>query len=1004
MPRGRGVQGPTTYIKASTPGGTTYWYAQGREHEGFTADPAQVAAIAGTGYPIWYIDYVYGDTTPRSYVTQQTQSGQQARELTATALEGPVAVQYGQGRIGGSVFYASSVGNALTMAFGLSNGPNHSLVKAEIGEHEIFSAGGGHFGLGALFNFYPGLQSPPAADPLLLAATGASGSTFERYPLLSYAVGQFYYNSETWGTTSGWPEPKWTIKGRLVYDPRTGLTVWSDNPALCLLDYLTNDVYGVGFPLAAIDLASVSEAANYCDVLVADEKRHRLNLTVMREAAQSVWVDTIRAHFRCRLLDRGGIMVFVVDKVRATDHYLTDANTTPGDLEQVGGDSIPNRVTVGFVDPGKDYNTVPAVAETGALQAGLEIAVPADYVLEGCSTASEAARQAWYLLNKLQANLRVSLAVNALTGITIEPGDVCDYTSARLGLTNQLLRVLRVSGSTVTTEFLLDCEPYNPGLYSDATVPVETKPTTTLASPLATPTPPTGLTLTEEMYYPQNEWPRSRIKIEWTPSTWAYYGGTRIRVLRSGGVPYDLGVFRSGPAYIESSDDLALYFVSADTVSSAAPGLYSTPAIATLQAQNKQDPPTDVPNVFAAIEETGVRLFWQPANDVDLVGYEVRYISADQAGPLDWEHARIVQTPIAALTITHNPPFGNWIYFVKAIDSGRRYSANPAVIAVAFLSKTIEAGADVDGEYIFGLLDYEERYGSPAGLRYRAGGNLVIENLGNTSGLTQIVYLTGGALEMTADEIDAECLAAGYTSFEEWEENSEYYLNGAPPWAPLFDSTVETSSVGYTMPISSNFGPGLRLREWRMHLPNTLLVGPYIGRPNVQAFAELYTNFYNQDTSLPWNGTLPAHIQIGPVVKSPRTGFSDGKGILLSTNSPWDQEVIEQTDVFFDEDGRAAIGGTWRVEQRDEPVLRGTAVSNGAGVVSVVFPTALPAGVVPIVKISSATAVYTSSATNTGFTATLYHPVTGAVMPALNVYYTVIDTGFGGLINTWDMH
>ena len=31
------------------------------------------------------------------------------------------------------------------------------------------------------------------------------------------------------------------VKGRKVYDPRTTSTVWSDNAALCVLDYLLSD-------------------------------------------------------------------------------------------------------------------------------------------------------------------------------------------------------------------------------------------------------------------------------------------------------------------------------------------------------------------------------------------------------------------------------------------------------------------------------------------------------------------------------------------------------------------------------------------------------------------------------------------------------------------------------------------------------------------------------------------------------------------------------------------
>ena len=57
-----------------------------------------------------------------------------------------------------------------------------------------------------------------------------------------------------------------TIKGKEVYDPRTAGTGWSDNPALCLRDYLTSD-YGLSEETTNIDDTVVTSAANACDVV-----------------------------------------------------------------------------------------------------------------------------------------------------------------------------------------------------------------------------------------------------------------------------------------------------------------------------------------------------------------------------------------------------------------------------------------------------------------------------------------------------------------------------------------------------------------------------------------------------------------------------------------------------------------------------------------------------------------------------------------------------------------
>lgn len=66
------------------------------------------------------------------------------------------------------------------------------------------------------------------------------------------------------------------IKGVKVYDPRdtnhsqtdSSTWEWSDNPALCLLDYLTNSEYGCGVSYDRIDIDSFKDLANTCDEVI----------------------------------------------------------------------------------------------------------------------------------------------------------------------------------------------------------------------------------------------------------------------------------------------------------------------------------------------------------------------------------------------------------------------------------------------------------------------------------------------------------------------------------------------------------------------------------------------------------------------------------------------------------------------------------------------------------------------------------------------------------------
>ena len=100
---------------------------------------------------------------------------------------------------------------------------------------------------------------------------------------VAYAVERLYLDKNH-PAFQGEPSTQYLVKGRLLYDPRLDSTVtggsgshrqatpstwaWTDNPAICLLDYITNTEYGRGLAYSTIDLAAIMTAANSCDVLV----------------------------------------------------------------------------------------------------------------------------------------------------------------------------------------------------------------------------------------------------------------------------------------------------------------------------------------------------------------------------------------------------------------------------------------------------------------------------------------------------------------------------------------------------------------------------------------------------------------------------------------------------------------------------------------------------------------------------------------------------------------
>ena len=92
---------------------------------------------------------------------------------------------------------------------------------------------------------------------------------------------------------NGLPNVSVVAKGKKVFDPRSGLTEYSTNPALCLRDYFTNTTYGVGD--SSINDTALNAAANVCEegVAVADRSStfvvHKVEAPANAPAVNGHW-------------------------------------------------------------------------------------------------------------------------------------------------------------------------------------------------------------------------------------------------------------------------------------------------------------------------------------------------------------------------------------------------------------------------------------------------------------------------------------------------------------------------------------------------------------------------------------------------------------------------------------------------------------------------------------------------------------------------------------------
>lgn len=118
-------------------------------------------------------------------------------------------------------------------------------------------------------HFYP---DGGVADPLVVANDPNRSTAL--FTNVAYVTSVYKYNRDD-PQYNGVPTAQFVVEGLKVCPvvgpkgARTlGTKTYSNNPALCLLDYLTNTVYGRGLPLDELDLDSFYDAAQLCERVV----------------------------------------------------------------------------------------------------------------------------------------------------------------------------------------------------------------------------------------------------------------------------------------------------------------------------------------------------------------------------------------------------------------------------------------------------------------------------------------------------------------------------------------------------------------------------------------------------------------------------------------------------------------------------------------------------------------------------------------------------------------
>lgn len=289
-------------------------------------------------------------------------------------------------------------------------------------------------------------------DFILNNTFGSSWTTAHDGKDVAWVAIQYQYDEKVYDT--GKPEITFTVRGKICYDPRLdpepGVNVddvayraWTDNPALCLVDYMLDEYLGVGEDPERIDWFLVIAAANVCDeevTLPDSETQARYTCNVVLEAAVtdderreniSILAGAMMGH----IVFRGGVWRIYAGCAASPTFELTEADFVGrySIQTEMPGNEVYNIVRGQFVDADRHYQLVefePQSIASYITTDGDEL--PREVTFPACDNQYEAQRNARIVLKRSRLKKRLT-ATFGMSVYRIRPWDVGYVTFAALG-------------------------------------------------------------------------------------------------------------------------------------------------------------------------------------------------------------------------------------------------------------------------------------------------------------------------------------------------------------------------------------------------------------------------------------------------------------------------------------------------------------------------------------------------------------------------------------------
>ena len=612
------------------------------------AGGAFVAAVAaGTAFGLTAFATAFAIGAGLSMVSRalapKPNIGAQMRGITQTTREPASSrkIIYGRMRVGGQVVFISHSGEDnkyLHMAIAFATHEIQAYDEIWFNDNKIWDSTVGFRGS---WGNYVAIDRKfgTAGQTASTQLTGANALWTSDHKLSGIAYIAFRLEWDADKFPQGVPNITAVIRGKKVYDPRDQSIAYSQNPALCLRDYMLDQSYGLGEVAANINDQSVIDAANLCDeqvTLDAGGAQDRYQCNGVIDTA-----NQIKANIEQLLSSMGGRLTYSGGEyfVDGAEYKTPTLTFTEGDIvsdiqtqTKQSRRGIYNGVKGIFVSEEKNFKVLdyPAqISSTYETEDGDPIYL--DMPLPCVTNNTQAQRLAKIALLKSRQQVVMTMTTN-LKGLRVKVGDTIQVTNDRLNYSSKVFEVidyslaitdgaLGVNLSCIETAAAIydwttsDEEDFLSGgeldLYDGRTVDNVT-----------------NLALTEIGFRGPDGGVISAVELTWTEPTDAFVELYKIRYNKTGTTDYFYASSREPRVYVSGLDITSNYDfrVKAENLI----GVSSSGTTLSNQALNGD---TTAPAVPTSTSATGgiqtITAEWSNPDDLDFKHVEVYVASTD---------------------------------------------------------------------------------------------------------------------------------------------------------------------------------------------------------------------------------------------------------------------------------------------------------------------------------------------------------------------------------------